>query len=767
MNVSSYRLIFKKIEGENVLSYPSFSVDLDNHGLVLLKGPNGAGKSTIPTAIDYAIHSKTTRGIQYKELINLKEGKNFWLKLTILLDGVEYVIEHHRSHDEEKDGVKFFRAGEWITKHMGIKEVREYIPPALGLDRTNFLSTVYLSQEHHHVLVSGTPKEKEKYIMWLFGLNRYDELVAGAATKRNALTNSFENDERIHEELKDIEKHVKALPTRTQLDQRKIEHRETVKDLKAEISVLESRQTRLLDLRSKLKIRDDLTSQLRDLGVDDAPTATDIQDLQTKIDDLSEESGDLKTRTKLARKAQNLKDELADYQEGGNPEEILKKIEKAQSKKTLLINVTLRDSEKAKKLRMRRMKIKKLEYNIEYYESRIIELDTEISKIQRNVNTYHSKLKKGICPTCKRAWELTEEEIKELKVKLERARSSLDMKNKERQITKARLQSAEELETLKNKLTGLPEEDPQEIELRIRKIVRELKELSADLSIAERCKELRRIIEEAPKETVEELEHRENILRSQLKKAREHFKRISQAKTLLDQITKLPSGDLGETRKKFKETKLALEEARVSLERNRRILIKVKEQSRELRRLSRERNDLRESARTSRKARRDAHLWSTISQGLTTLLRQRERSLLKRLTRKIPAYMKPMFGKDTGWLKAELCKENNGIDLKLLTKGKPIPQKGISPGQRAKLGLASVFALRDLYDTGCNLLVLDEPLAGVDGLGLEGFADIVKELRNKINTLILISHDPAIKGLNFDEIWEASITDGQSTITTT
>jgi DNA repair exonuclease SbcCD ATPase subunit len=764
----NYRIRFTRLTGHNVCSYPDFDIDLTAKGSVLITGVNGSGKSTPWYALTHLLYYMTPKGIRYKELINIHDPKDYHLRLELEIDGVPYAIEEFREHTLHGACRIIWRNGKDITP-KGDTAIKTYIPELLNLDQQSFLSNVFLSQEHTHVLVDGKPMERQKHIMWLFGLNAFEDLSGEAKKERDALKGEIADVERIQEEIKDIEAQLKKLPTQTFAQDSLDEMTEKRSTLEKEITVLEGRRSRLADQVAKVEIRDGLVEELRELAVEESPTATDVADLGRQVSDLADRLAATKADLTLARKAEELREELANYQDLPPVADLRKELEKVQESKLLATEVKLPQAERAAKLRKKLNKISRDEVDkLQDLEDRESELQIAIKKLTQRVKETQLRLKKGICPTCKKPWELDEHEVAELETVLADSRSQLDDTNKRYYAVHARAEDARLRASLARKLEKLPEEDPQDIEIEIASLARQEKGLRADLTVAEEREEIRTKLSGAPKESTASLREKVKDLTGELADLRQTFNKAKQAHDLLRRIAKLPTGDLQRLKHKLTSVEKSLAANREEVKQLTEKLAETQSDLREVERLNEQLRQRREKIHTARKAIRDAKIWDTLREGFGHLLRARERKLLQRISKELPTYFNPLFGEQSQWCQAELCKERvggGGIDIQVFSKDRKLPPKGPSPGQKAKLGIALLFALRDLYaQNQCNLIILDEPLWKIDQEARPAFLEILEGLRQKVETLIITTHEQEIKGHAFDHRWEAVIENGLSTL---
>jgi DNA repair exonuclease SbcCD ATPase subunit len=760
----NYRLRFQRLQGTNVCSYEKFDIPLENQGTVLLTGMNGSGKSSLFYALTHLLYSMTPKGLQKRAMINIHNPKDYWVRADFELDGTPYAIEQYQQHRILGTGTTIYRKGENITPR-GNKETRTYISELLHMNRPNFLSRVFLSQEHTHVLVEGRPAEKAEHLQWIFGLASYKILADTSRKNATELKRQIGDVERWQEELDDIERHLKELPTLTKIKKTLLTRETERKDLETEIDILEGKRTKLMDQVSKVEIRESLVEELRELEITGAPTATDVAELRARVEAFQDSVAKYRNRYERARKAVLLKEELAKYSELAPVNELRRQLEEVRSQKLMLMKVTLPEAIKAHKLRTKLNKITE-EEDLEDLEEREADADRKLRSLETRLKGIRHQLNKGVCPTCKRPWKGSIEDIKALEEDLSETRVQLDQASRQYHAIHTRAEDARSKVALTSKLNDLPELDPQDVEVTIEQLIKQEKGLRADLTIAEEREALKSQLRDAPEEPPKILKNKVKALEEDLQKARSMHERTSKAFDLLRRIAKLPLGDLDDIRKKLKTTEEVLKQSKERVKELGESISRIKQDLQLVKNLEERRARIETNAAESKKALRDSKLWEALRDGFTHLLRTKERRLLRRVTAELPAYLIPLFGRQSDWLHTELCKEEGGIDMRILSGNKELPPKGPSPGQKAKLGLALLFALRDIYATNtCNLLILDEPLWKIDEETRPAFLDLLHEIRQRVETLIVTTHEAEIKGHSWDHRWEATIEQGISTLT--
>src|SRR5271157_4144388 len=96
-----------KVEIENFLSIANASVDFSNRGLVAVLGENGTGKSScIVDSILYGLYGLTEKyGVERDKIVNRFTGKDMHIRLPMLIDDMEVIIDTYRKHSKFKDEV--------------------------------------------------------------------------------------------------------------------------------------------------------------------------------------------------------------------------------------------------------------------------------------------------------------------------------------------------------------------------------------------------------------------------------------------------------------------------------------------------------------------------------------------------------------------------------------------------------------------------------------------------------------------------------------
>jgi len=156
--------------------FKKLDIILDAQGLVLILGKNGAGKSTIWAMLEAIIYASTPSGHRRDELVKSDEDAQFDLELEV--DSERWIVSYCR----EKGKWKHYLTTNGLKRNFhGATESAKAAAQVLGLSKAEFEGSVHLTQASQHVLISGSPADRKKYISDFFGIDeRYDFIKQSA-----------------------------------------------------------------------------------------------------------------------------------------------------------------------------------------------------------------------------------------------------------------------------------------------------------------------------------------------------------------------------------------------------------------------------------------------------------------------------------------------------------------------------------------------------------------------------------------------------------
>ncbi len=207
------------------LSYDKATIPLNSSGVTLIKGNIGSGKSAILEAIFYLLFGKTIRG---KDSLNSLPNKilnnGYEIALDFRVDSNQCSIKEIRNR--ENKGLYFVKNGKSVEG-----DARKAITDTLGMTAQEFEAIAFLGQKQAQVLVEGTPGERAKAIVSIFGLSKYDAALKTCteSIKQNADRIGHQNEtiETISREVQNLEKMLQSAkeisPTATKQKKERLE----------------------------------------------------------------------------------------------------------------------------------------------------------------------------------------------------------------------------------------------------------------------------------------------------------------------------------------------------------------------------------------------------------------------------------------------------------------------------------------------------------------------------------------------------------------
>lgn len=221
----------KKLEFDNLFRYGKDNVlDFTKlSGLVGVFGPNRAGKSSIVGSLMYGLYNGSDRGpIKNAKILNRSENEG-GAKVTIDINGVEYVIERKtermvpkRKQDEDltdKDREKSNTSLELykmvltedgtvkplsltsINREDTDKEIRRLIGTA-----EDFLLTAFSSQGKINTFIEEGPTQRKKILSRFLDLDIFDKLHGYAKDDLTVLMDRCKNQDITKSKLEQVEK---------------------------------------------------------------------------------------------------------------------------------------------------------------------------------------------------------------------------------------------------------------------------------------------------------------------------------------------------------------------------------------------------------------------------------------------------------------------------------------------------------------------------------------------------------------------------------
>jgi len=279
----------KAITLRNAFSHKDTEIELDGHGLCLIKGKNGAGKSSIVKALLFAFF-----GIGTDDVVNNKIGKNTSVKVYGENGEDTFIVKRYRQHTEHKNNLYFFINNEAVAGATNTA-LQAKLESYLGCDYRSFLTITSFSSDMM-MFASATDAERkgifEKILQDLDVYREYEKDVKQelleAEVDMDDLGHDIVADER---ELEVVKKVMETEESRALvLEQRRKERLEELEDAKHELEKRLMTAERLKGKRERYNNAVFRLEQWLDFNLD--PT-DEIQDIDNEHYMLDMKAGDL------------------------------------------------------------------------------------------------------------------------------------------------------------------------------------------------------------------------------------------------------------------------------------------------------------------------------------------------------------------------------------------------------------------------------------------------------------------------------------------
>jgi DNA repair exonuclease SbcCD ATPase subunit len=229
-----------RFRGTNAGPFKKFDLNLKKRGLIRMVGKNGAGKSTLwhlLTQTGYGVNpNKSKKGDLSYEADETEGQKDFLIEVTFNTNGSTYVAAQAVKSKSKNPLKKTYNTGTYlfrddldISAHKDT-DTQRLIKETLGWTLEEWYGYVYLAQKSTHVLIEGTPAERQTYLSALFNLKPLDNILAycqeksislgeqseGLEGKRTELNTKFtliagRNEENLLNQVMQIDENVQEL----------------------------------------------------------------------------------------------------------------------------------------------------------------------------------------------------------------------------------------------------------------------------------------------------------------------------------------------------------------------------------------------------------------------------------------------------------------------------------------------------------------------------------------------------------------------------
>lgn len=705
-------------------------LDLKDQGLVLVRGENldeggsnGSGKTTLFDLLSTTLTGSSGKGARKNDYLPLWGGKDLELVLRFERSGNLYTVNHYRKHSQHGTRIQLLENDTDITPTTTIDNVQKFVLERSGITEREWYGSIYLTQQHSHSLITGTPKEKKAYLAAHFGLDNMDACIKINEKWVNGI--QLPDDQALKELLASCEEQLQALPLedilRAEIQQYTVKSQDISKrmvDVGVEIRNFE--QARGAEQQRAVHVQ-----TLARFGYTiEQTTKAEVDGLRSRIRNAEQAASVLQQRSVIEAQLQQL-------EAGETPEALQAEMQEAQRQLTVL-------KDKGQALNQRAYLESKL--------AAIPDVDSPIEDVRTTLTTTRKQLqlmeaKSGLlnqellnlrkledkCPTCLRS--IPKEELADMVTQRE---SLLGQYNEVLPQARDTLREAElnlryleERLKLMADLTGLPEGSVEQARVEYEELRTKVTALTQQIATATTRK---RLVDQlasmhipAGVEDIPQVPYLNEVLRA-LTAAFEFVLRF---------------GDV-----RFSEEGLFVaQQAQADLQnQHTQVTTRMSELTAQLhdrQRLGQQAADIQRQLQKASAEKQRKRVLEVLQVVLKDVKAKALRDCTEMIRSALPLYVKQLFPQ--GDVSVELAEEEDSLDFYLKKSNQQIPMALVSGGQAKRVGLAVLFAFAKLGAKTTNVLITDEPYKDLDAIGRACAFELLADLG--IPSVFVTSHD--------------------------
>lgn len=779
-------IVYKKLQLQNAYSYRECSIDLENQGLVFVRGLNvddggflGAGKSSLFEAFSVLQMGKGGKNTNLSDMVNQDAGKDMEVSLLLSIDGKDYKLVLTQKHAKLGNGT---RAIDLDTNRNVIptnnakhapKWVRETL---LKTTDTTFFHLTYLAQRMTNVLLTGTDAQRKHQITEMFDLDVYDKLSSYIDTQIKLAETDLRRLDTLEGELQQVRDTIKNNPSieklrkRHRIRKRKLKENSialeaSIQELRDTEEILREAKQRALHIKLVKEIWGETLLLHKDMDKPTGCTKKYIARQRRRLIQAQEDHASAKEAVKqldrrdvIEKQLKKLKGTTIDV------DAVNEQLTLVKTKISTLQNVELPEAEVRQELLQKMQGLELPDKELKNARETLESLKEDRTLVIASIKTYSTQLEGDVCPTCKRPYDQSIEEINKAQKALDRKRQEL--KNLQKDIHRydnyvTNLQEYEDCQTRLQEITT--KRRATAIQADIKKLTHEERELMLQLDGAQRKELLEGQLKVMATGSAEELRTKQRQAKVREERAetkRDAAKRIN---TELLRVKEIPKRSKRKLERRIERLENSIQQIAGELS----VLSE---------RVATAQNDLQLVAdATSREAKLDKDLKKVrglvnknecykalkIAFGQKGLKHDRLHSIMKEAAeRTVPLYANIMWPNRNVTL--DLEPTENAIRFQLSRGASSIgtSSRAISGGESHKAGLAFLFGLRDLKeiytDYSSNVLILDEPFSHLDPQGKLALLQILRMLKDKFSSIFVVSHlTEMVHNDAWDQVWWA------------
>jgi DNA repair exonuclease SbcCD ATPase subunit len=790
-------MIPESFEFWNGFTYRHCMIPLLNQGFVYLTGPNGTGKSTPWEVFQHTLYGTTTKGLKKNAIVctvpreDPDEETGFLSEIIFRHDAGPYIgrwmIRESRDHSKYDTAVKVMKEvdGEFRLKWpggacpKGLDAAQKFGAQVFALKQNEFEGCMYLSQAATHTLIEGKPADKIQYLAYLFGADRYDQIVKVLKVQLAEVDAQLIGVPNLEGKLEQLAEQLAEVLPSAELEE-KVTSAGAVKKL-AEGKLKKWRMKRddARDSLAKIEQREELEEERAELGEVDVSKFEKTKKQLNAAIELRDETRDAiketKRRTSLREQVTEL---LVDIDES-QYEDIDQQIEKANLRRGDLKALITGLKER-----------KTLKQHLETIDDDLdaADIDEQIAFIEKNLAAQRQKYKddmarhekleedieSGICPQCKRPFDesVSVEEMQEqadaLAEELQTLYAAMDKPKKNLKRLKSQLDEARDVAACKAKLADLPKGDLKAATAERAELKTKLEELTTIRDAINEAATLRVQLSKIRKQDPEKLEADLLEVVDQLQTLTKTRDAMKEAIDLGERIAKLPELSRDTVERDLEIAEESHAELEKSLEQLQRDVAIAGAALATRRELERSVADVEEQIGDTEKLSRRQQVIQYAIKSVVKLKKRKLHKIVCAIRDVLPRYAGVMFSHEPNTKFIVDDDNGSGESLDLIARrivrihGRPmpvlVPVKGFSGGEKQRLSVALLFTLHSLLDPTKkpDVLILDEVDKGLDDIGVASLMTLIGEVKDKYGTVIMTSHRAQIAGARFDRVWRAS-----------
>lgn len=788
-------IVYKKLRLQNTYSYKECDLDLQDQGLVFVRGLNvddggflGAGKSSLFEAFSVLQMGKGGKNTTLSDMVNHDAGKDMEAVLWLSVDGKDYKLILHQKHSQFGNGLKAIDldTGKNVIPMRNATHAPKYVREVLlkTLD-TTFFHLTYLAQRMTNVLLTGTDAQRKHQITEMFDLHVYDQLAKYIDTQTKLAETDLRRLDALEEELRLVQSLIKDSPPVESLNK---SVRSRKKDLQAgsvslEASIqelrdveaeLEQSKRRARTRKSVLQIWEDTPLLRKDMDKPTGCTRKYINRQRTRLAKAQEAFAATKEAIQQLDRRHVLEQQLNKLSGVTiNAEDVNENLTIIKTKLSHLQNVELPQAETRQEILKGMQQLHLPDMELEEAVEKLEELKTQKTLEMSAIKAYSSQLEGDVCPTCKRPYDRSVQEIKETETLLKQKRKDFKKTQKDLHLYEGYVTDLRKYKDYETRLgENSTKRRPKSIQAEILELTATERELSQQLDGANRKGVLEKQLQVMPKGSAADLRKEQRRAQGRKERAEVKLDAAKRINTELLKLKKLPKKPTRKLKRKLTRLETLIQTLTQDLSTLSEALATAKSDLRVIT------DSISREAKLTTQLKKvrglvdkhECYKALKIAFGQKGLKHDRLHSIMKEAAeRTVPLYSNILWPNRN--VSLDLEPAANAIRFQL-SRGKfdvGTSSRAISGGESHKAGLSFLFGLRDLKEIytsySSNVLILDEPFSHLDPQGKVALLQVLQMLKSKFSSIFVVSHlTEVVNNDAWDQVWWAIRENNESTL---